>query len=90
MSEVRDNPDKQRFELDAGGHVAFSQYHRVGDKLVMLHTEVPPELAGRGIGSTLVRGILDIARAQKLKVDARCPFVKTYLEKHAEYSDLRA
>jgi hypothetical protein len=88
-NNVRDNPDQQRFELDVGGHVAFSQYHRAGDKLVMLHTEVPPELGGRGIGSQLVRGILDIARTQSLKVDARCPFVKAYLDKHTEYADLR-
>jgi len=89
MNAVRDNPARQRFELDVDGHVAFSQYRRAGDRLTVLHTEVPKELEGRGIGSALVRGLLDIARAQKLKVDARCPFVRAYLDKHPEYADLR-
>jgi hypothetical protein len=87
-NNVRDNTERQRFELDADGHVAFSNYKRSGGLLTILHTEVPKELEGRGIGSTLVRGVLDIARAQGLKVHAVCPFVKTYLDRHPDYSDL--
>ncbi len=55
-----------------------------------MHTEVPTALNGRGIGSALVRGELDIARAQGLKVEARCPFVAAYIAKHPEYADLPA
>jgi predicted GNAT family acetyltransferase len=87
-NNVRDNTERQRFELDADGHVAFSNYKRSGGLLTILHTEVPKELEGRGIGSTLVRGVLDTARAQGLKVHAVCPFVKTYLDRHPDYSDL--
>lgn len=90
MEPVRDNTEKKRFELEVEGHVAFSQYHRVGDKLVMLHTEVPPELGGRGIGSALVRGELEAARSRGLKVIARCPFVAAYIKKHPEFADLLA
>ena len=90
MSEVRDNTERQRFELDAGGHVAFSEYRRSGDVLTILHTEVPQALEGRGIGSALARGLLDLARAQKLKVKPRCPFVAAYIKKHPEYADLVA
>jgi uncharacterized protein len=87
-NNVRDNTERQRFELDADGHVAFSNYKRSAGLLTILHTEVPKELEGRGIGSTLVRGMLDIARAQGLKVHAVCPFVKTYLDRHPDYADL--
>ena len=38
----------------------------------------------------LVRGLLDLARAQGLKVRAVCPFVQAYLDRHPEYSDLQA
>lgn len=87
-SNVRDNTERHRFELDAGGHVAYSNYGRAGSVLTILHTEVPKELEGHGIGSALVRGVLDIARSQGLKVVPVCPFAKAYIERHPEYADL--
>ena len=69
-SNVRDNADRHRFELDADGHIAFSNYKRAEGVLTILHTEVPKALEGRGIGSALIRGVLDIARSQRLKVIA--------------------
>jgi predicted GNAT family acetyltransferase len=87
-NNVRDNTERHRFELDADDHVAFSNYTRDGATLTNRHTEVPKELNGRGIGSALARGLLDIARAQKLKVVPLCPFVAGYIAKHPEYADL--
>ena len=85
---VRDNPERHRFELGADGHVAFSNYKRDGSTITIMHTKVPAALNGRGIGSALVRGMLDIARAQRLNVVPLCPFVKAYIGKHPEYADL--
>jgi uncharacterized protein len=88
-TNVRDNTERQRFEIEADGHVAFSNYSRAGNVLTILHTEVPKALEGRGIGSSLTRGVLDTARSQGLKVNALCPFAKGYIERHPEYADLR-
>lgn len=88
-SNVRDNTERHRFELDADGHIAFSEYRRANGVLTIMHTEVPKALEGRGIGSSLIRGVLDIARGQGLKVKTMCPFAKTYIERHPEYADLR-
>ena len=85
---VRDNTQRSRFELDAEGHVAFSNYRRDGGTITIMHTEVPPALNGKGIGSALVRGMLDIVRAEGLKVVPLCPFVAGYIAKHPEYADL--
>lgn len=85
---VRDNAAHSRFELDVDGHIAFSEYARDGDTIVFKHTEVPEQLAGRGVGSQLVCGALDLVRADGRKVVARCPFVAGYIGKHAEYADL--
>ena len=90
MSDVRDNTERNRFELDLEGHTAFSNYKRADGVLTILHTEVPKELNGRGIGSALVRGLLAMARAAGVKVHPVCPFVKAYMDKHPEYADLRA
>jgi predicted GNAT family acetyltransferase len=87
-NNVRDNSKLQRFELDTDGHIAFSEYKRSDGVLTIMHTEVPKELEGRGIGSSLIRGVLDTARASGLKVTPRCPFAKAYIERHPEYVDL--
>lgn len=90
INDVRDNPARQRFELDAEGHVAFSEYRRSAGILTIMHTEVPPALNGKGIGSRLVRGLLERARAEGAKVRPLCPFVRAYIQKHPEYADLLA
>ena len=66
----------------------FPIYKRDGAIITIMHTEVPAALNGRGIGSALVRGLLDIVRAQGLKVKPLCPFVASYIAKHPEYADL--
>lgn len=87
---VRDNPGRHRFELDAEGHVAFSDYRRSNGVLTIMHTEVPRAINGRGIGSRLVRGMLDLVRAEGSKIRPLCSFVRSYIEKHPEYADLLA
>ncbi|MGE5163652.1 MAG: GNAT family N-acetyltransferase [Sphingobacteriales bacterium] len=88
-NSVRDNTALHRFELDADGRVAFSNYKRGDGLLTILHTEVPKALEGRGIGSSLIRGVLDAARAEGLKVKPVCPFAKAYVDRHPEYADLQ-
>ena len=90
MSQVHDNPAEHRYELAVDGQTAFAAYQREGDALVFTHTEVPPELEGRGVGSRLVAGALAEVRAKGLKVVPQCPFVAAYMERHPETRDLLA
>ena len=85
---IRDNRALHRFELDVDGKTAVSYYKLAGGVITFTHTEVPQELSGQGIGSRLARGALESARAQNLKVVARCPFISAYIAKHPEFSDL--
>jgi predicted GNAT family acetyltransferase len=89
MSETIDNKIEQRYELAVDGHTAVSYYKVTDGVVTFMHTEVPAELGGKGVGSKLIAGALDLARADGLKVVARCPFVKAFLDKHPEYKDLR-
>jgi uncharacterized protein len=88
MTDVVNNPAEHRYELAVDGHVAASYYEIAGGVVTFVHTEVPPELGGKGIGSKLIKGALDQVRASGLKVIAQCPFVKGYIDKHPEYADL--
>ena len=90
MNEVVDNRTRHRFELEADGHIAFAAYERDDCAITFTHTIVPPELQGRGIGSTLIKAALGIVRAEGLKVVPKCPFVRAYIEKHSEERDLLA
>ncbi|MGP9810840.1 GNAT family N-acetyltransferase [Rhodopseudomonas sp. NSM] len=87
-ASVRDNKAQSRFELDAYGEIAFANYRRANGHVVITHTETPPPLRGRGIATGLIRGALDLIRADGLKVTAGCGFVADYLDAHPEYADL--
>jgi uncharacterized protein len=85
---VRNNTELHRFELDADGHMAVAYYRLSPGVITFTHAEVPNEFSGRGIGSALARGALDIVRAQGLKVVAQCPFISAFMGKHPEFNDL--
>jgi len=85
---ISNNTALHRFELAVDGHIAATYYERGDGIITFVHTEVPPELGGQGIGSRLVKGALDQVRADGLKVIAQCPFVKAWIDKHADYADL--
>jgi len=86
--DVSDNTAKSRYELNVDGHIAFVDYRLRPDKIILVHTEVPSELGGRGVGSKLARGTLDAVRKRGLKADIRCDFLASYIQKHPEYADL--
>ena len=90
MTDVRNNHALGRYELDVEGHVAVAYYKRADGVITFTHTEVPNELAGRGIGSRLAQGALELARAEGFRVIAKCPFIAGYLAKHPEFADLMA
>jgi len=85
-SRVVDNPALSRFELDLGEAVAVAYYKVDGDRIALLHTEVPQELSGRGIGSRLANGVFEALRERGLAVVAKCPFMASYAARHPEYA----
>jgi predicted GNAT family acetyltransferase len=88
MTDVVNNKTTQRYELAVDGHIAATCYEIAGHVITFVHTEVPPELGGKGIGSKLVKAALDQVRTEGLKVIAQCPFVKAWIDKHPDYAGL--
>ena len=88
MSDIVNNLAQHRYELTVDGHLAATYYELADGVITFVHTEVPPELGGKGVGSPLIKGALDQVRAEGLKVIAKCVFVKGYIEKHPEYAEL--
>ena len=82
MADIVDDPTHHRFELTEEGHVAELVYE-VGDgQLVLVHTGVPDELGGRGIGGRLVQAAVDRAAREGLTIVPHCPYARSWLEKH--------
>lgn len=84
-----------RYELLVDGvQVGYTDYQiRAGsdgkDEIVFIHTEVDPSRQEKGLGSELVRGALNLVRAENdYRVVAKCPFTKHFIEEHPEYQDL--
>lgn len=90
MTEVSKNEAAGRYELPVDGHTAFIDYRDSGGALVLFHTEVPAALNGRGIGSRLAKGAFDLVRQEGRKVELRCDFLSSFVQRHPEYRDLLA
>ncbi|MGO4124434.1 GNAT family N-acetyltransferase [Inquilinus sp. YAF38] len=90
MAEVANNPALNRYEMLVEGVTAFVEYRREGDVIALTHTEVPQALSGRGVGTALARGTLDLIRAAGLTIRPLCPFIAAFIERHPDYSDLVA
>jgi predicted GNAT family acetyltransferase len=89
MSEVRENPEQQRFELPIRGEAISAVYYRIVDgKLVLTHTETPSEFAGQGIATQLAHGTFALLRKSGRKAVLRCPFMTHFFATHPEYADV--
>ncbi|HEX2137313.1 MAG TPA: GNAT family N-acetyltransferase [Microvirga sp.] len=85
---VVDNPAQLRFELRVGDALAVASYRLDGDQVVLVHTEVPAELSGRGVGSRLAEGASDLIRESGRKAVTKCSFMAEWASRHPECADL--
>lgn len=87
--EVVNNKEKNRFEVVSGSQLSQLVYIMRGeDTIDLVHTEVPEDLSGQGIGSALVTTALTYARENDLKAIPSCPFVASYVQRHPEWNDV--
>ncbi len=86
--KVIDNKEKERFEINLDGGTALIDYSEQNGVVAMTHTEVPPEFEGKGVGSRLVKGALEIVKNDGKRVRPLCTFVAAYIKRHPEYESL--
>jgi len=89
-NEIRDNSAASRYELETNGATAFVTYRVSNSAVTLVHTEVPKALEGHGVGSALIKSVLDLLRSQNRKLVVICPFVAAYIRKHREYESMLA
>ena len=79
------NTELHNFELFVDGHRAFIDYQQRGDKLYLLHTEVPSEMEGQGVASALVEKAFQYLEERELKMVPYCSYIQNYLKRHPEW-----
>ena len=89
---IGDAVERERFEArdDTGELAGWVTYQVTGNIVVYTHTEVKPVFEGQGVGSRLVRHVMDDARARGRTVVPICPYLMKWLEKHPEYESILA
>ena len=86
---VTENRDAKRFEARADGElVGVIEYIPLAEKIIATHTEVAEEHEGKGIGSALVRGMVDQLRDDGRKLQPKCPYVAAWLRRHPDQADV--
>ncbi len=77
-----------RFHTRVNGHLCVCDYRLRDGVMFMTHTEVAPEVEGRGVAAELVRAALAHARDHGLKVRPLCSYVQSYVRRHPETQSL--
>jgi predicted GNAT family acetyltransferase len=86
---VLDAPVRVRYEVYVGSVLAGHAAYRCRPGLVtVLHREIDTAFEGRGVGSELIRRMLDDIRSREARVLAVCPFGRGFLQRHPEYVDV--
>lgn len=86
---VQELSSRRRYELYADDvPVGLLKYRLAGDRLCLLHTEIESPYEGNGLGSVLIKHVMDEARQHQRTVVPYCPYVRGWINLHAEYSDL--
>jgi predicted GNAT family acetyltransferase len=83
--KIVDNPKLGRYEAFLDGRIAgYSTYELEPDHVVVTHTVVRPSFEGRGIGSRLVKFVVDDILGRGLRIKPVCEFTLAYLQRHPE------
>jgi uncharacterized protein len=80
---VKDNPEMSRLETEISGQLATLRYERHPHAVVLVETEVPAALRGRGVANALARWAIETAQRDGLRVVAVCPFIRAYMKRHS-------
>jgi len=85
-----DNKEQGRFELHIDSKTAFIDYSNEGEKVILIHTEVPEELEGNGVAAALVERTFEYLEENGKKIVPSCSYVRVYLRKHKDWERLVA
>lgn len=90
--ELKHDTERRRYEFHLeDGSVAQLDYIIMPDNTITLtHTEVPYEHSNCGIGTQLVRKVLEDIRSHGGRINPQCGFVASYIRRNPEWREIVA
>ncbi len=87
---VEYNDKNGRFFIASGAIIdaEMTFYFSELKHIVIKHTEVSPQNAGKGLGKMLVAKAVEFARENGLKITPLCHYAKSVFDKTPSYSDV--
>lgn len=82
------NTAEKRYEFDIDGDKAIVEYSLQPGVMILSHTYVPQKHEGKGIGSELIRAVLEDIKEQGLQIVPQCQFIAQYIYRHPEWEEL--
>ncbi len=88
MSELRNNREQSRYEMDEEGLTSYADYRLEGERLFIDYVYAPPPLRGTGASGRLMAALAADARAKGLKITPICGYAAAWLRRSHEFRDL--
>ena len=79
-----DNRTEGRFELDIAGQIAFANYRRTDDGLLIFHVETPRALRGHGVAARLMQHVLEAARSERRELIPFCSYASSWMRRQRQ------
>jgi len=79
------NETARQFEMLVEGHKAIIAYKEDHFTITLLHTEVPPELEGRGVATAIIEKTLNYIEKNHLRLIPLCPMIVAYIKRHPQW-----
>jgi uncharacterized protein len=87
--EIQHDKERKRFFSIVEGREAYLTYASDEEKVLSFdHTYVPFNLRGKSIAAKIVEYALNYVRENNFKVIPACSYVRTFIERNKQFSDL--
>ncbi len=89
LFEVREVPERSRFELRrADALVSYAMYRADDRRVVVPHVETLSEHRGQGMADRLMEGLVDLLRQDGRTILPLCSWATGYFREHTEHADV--
>lgn len=82
------NEAAQRYEMPFGNLMVYADVRRDKSTLYIEYVFAPQELRGTGAAGEFMSTLMEVVRADALKVVPTCGYAATWLRQHNEYQEL--